>query len=164
MGLNKRVDPNRKNSIEATSHLVFAIFILINTVYLYADLSSASTLCPLVTTAPSIICINDDKDYTYSSAPTPGGFNQRWWIVPPGFVFPPQGIAYNNYTGANGLPNYKQSDGSSMHVRWNQEAGTISGEYILYTGYYHKNNNTLKDFCSMQVDVIALPSNKVIIP
>lgn len=157
MGLNNR------NNIEASSHAVLALFFLACLLLICADSSSAASYCDsIITAAPSIICISDANDYLYSSSAAPNGFNQRWWVFPPGFVIPPQGISYNNFTGANGQANYKQADGSSAHVHWNQEAGTTSGVYTVYMGFYQKNSsNFLKCSSSMQVEVIAIPSNIV---
>jgi hypothetical protein len=106
--------------------------------------------------AQTVICTEDDVDYTYSTGSIPPEVRQRWWIFPESQFPGAQQVTWG------GFGNYKVPgpDTNSITTNW---LNMPTGKYIVFTGYYPKtgDNKAPLGSCQMVITIVAKPANTI---
>jgi len=104
----------------------------------------------------TIICTEDDIDYTYSTGSIPAEVRQRWWIFPEDEFPGADAVTWGGY-GSYKVPG---PDTNSITINWQNKP---TGRYIVFTGYYPKtgNDKTPLGSCQMVITIVAKPANTI---
>jgi hypothetical protein len=104
----------------------------------------------------TIICTEDDIDYTYSTGSIPAEVRQRWWIFPEDEFPGADAVTWGGY-GSYKVPG---PDTNSITINWLNKP---TGRYIVFTGYYPKtgNDKTPLGSCQKVITIVAKPANTI---
>jgi hypothetical protein len=104
----------------------------------------------------TIICTEDDIEYTYSTGSIPSEVRQRWWIFPEAEFPGADQVTWGGY----GSYKVAGSDTNSITTNWHNMA---TGKYVVFTGYFPKtgNDKTPLGSCQMTITIVAKPDNTI---